>query len=422
MNAQYPFIYIGSDTLNVLRQFCDQRGLTRFSLVTDQNIYPVWGEQVEQALLADGCAVQTIVLQGDPVRPDEGYLIKILAELDDQPATFVSVGSGTLTDMVRFVAYRAKSDFISMPSAPSMDGYAASGSSLTLNGMKQTVNSRPPIAILADLPTLAHAPQDMIAAGFGDVFGKFTALADWAMGGLIINDRYVPEIADRVSQRLEQCARLIDHLEENWEKNIHALMDAQLEVGLCMLETGNSRPASGSEHSCSHFWEMKLMTEGRHVAFHGTKVGFASTLIAERYAWIRKMDLPEVKARLAAAPMPDVNEEVATIRRIYGTIAEDVIGTQKFFLGMTPEEYQAMKERIIAFWPEIQSIAAGVPAPGEVSDLIRKAGLPTAADEIGLTAQDVREALYYGHYLRNPFTVIKLLRILGVDVVEGPED
>lgn len=419
MNAQYPFINIGSDTLDVLRQFCEERGLDQFILVTDQNIYPVWGEQVEKALLADGRSVKTIILQGDPVRPDEGYLIKILAELDNQPATFVSVGSGTLTDMVRFVAYRAKSDFISLPSAPSMDGYAALGSSLTLNGMKQTVNSRPPIAILADLPTLAQSPRDMIAAGFGDLFGKFTALADWAMGGLIINDRYVPDIADWVAQGLKRCVGLIDHLEEQWEENIQALIDAQLEVGLCMLETGNSRPASGSEHSCSHFWEMKLMSEGRHVAFHGTKVGFASTLIAERYAWVREMDLPEVKARLAATPMPDVNEEIEAVRRIYGPIAEDVIRTSKRFLEMTPAAYQAMQGRIIAHWPEIQSIAAGVPTPKEVSDLLSKAGLPSAAEQMGLTPQDVQEALYYGHYLRNPFTVIKLLRILGVNVVEG---
>ena len=161
------------------------------------------------------------------------------------------------------------------------------------------------------------------------------------------------------------------------------------------------------------------MSEGRHVAFHGTKVGFASILIAERYTWVREMDLPEVKARLAATPMPDVNEEIEAIRRIYGPIAGDVISTSKRFLEMTPAAYQAMQERVIAHWPEIQSIAAGVPTPEEVSDLLSKAGLPTAAEQMGLTPQDVQEALYYGHYLRNPFTVIKLLRILGVDVVKG---
>jgi glycerol-1-phosphate dehydrogenase [NAD(P)+] len=419
MASQYPFIEIGKNTLNVLRQFCQERQLNRFILVTDQDIYPVWGEKVENVLIELGSDVKTIVLEGDPVTPDERYIINILIDVDDQPATFLAVGSGTITDMVRFIAHRTKSTFISLPSAPSMDGYASSGSSLTLNGMKQTVISRPPIAILADMTTLSQAPREMIAAGFGDVFGKFSALADWAMGGLIINDRYSPSIAARVSKRLMQCTRLIDDLDNNWEQNIHALIDALLDVGLCMLETGNSRPASGSEHSCSHYWEMKLMSQGRPVSLHGTKVGFASTLIAERFAWVRRMNLCEVKERLANTPMPVLEDEINTIRGIYGPIADDVISTQKQFLEMTPEEYEVVQQRIIDHWPEIQKIAESVPPPSKVNQLLEKAGLPTKADEIGLTDEDVHEALYYGHYLRNPFTVIKLLRMIGVDVVRG---
>jgi len=31
-----------------------------------------------------------------------------------------------------------------------------------------------------------------------------------------------------------------------------------------------------------------------------------------------------------------------------------------------------------------------------------------------LAEEDVSEALAYGHYLRNPFTVIKLLRMMGM--------
>ncbi len=419
MTVKHPYIYIGDNTLHELLEFCNQQNNEQFILVTDQIIYPIWGEQVETTLKETGRKVKTVILQGNPVIPNEGSLINILLEVDDSKKIFVSVGSGSITDMVRFIAHRVKAPFISLASAPSMDGYASSGSALTIQGMKQTVISNPPIAIFADIPTLSHAPKDMIAAGFGDVFGKFTALADWAMGGLIIKDPYLPEIAKRVSQRLEQSVKLIDHLDQEWERNIYALTDALLDVGLCMLETGNSRPASGSEHSCSHYWEMKLMAEGRPVSFHGTKVGLASVLIAERYRWIRGINLDEVKDRLAATPMPEKAAEIEVIKAVFGSIADDVIHTQKRFLDLSDEEYKEMQNRIITYWEDIQKIAASVPQPEEIQTYLQKVGLPTHPSEVGLTEADVEEALTYGHYLRNPFTVIKLLRMLGIDAVKG---
>lgn len=419
MNTQYPYLYIGSDTLNELRDFCKKQNLDRFILVTDQIIYPIWGESVQRTLVDLGVEVQTVILEGNPVSPDERYLINILVNTDSQPSTFLAVGSGTITDMVRFIAHRTKRNFISLPTAPSMDGYAASGSALTLNGMKQSVTCAPPLAILADLPTLAQAPHALIEAGFGDVFGKFTALADWALGGLIINDRYIPEIALRVSTRLEECCLLIEHLESAWEKNIFGLTDALLDVGLCMLEMGNSRPASGSEHSCSHYWEMKLMSEGRPVSFHGTKVGLACALIAERYEWIKNMPLSEVKERLSSTPMSAVSDEIKTIHKIYGPIAEGVMRTQKTYLEMTAEGYHSVQQRIITHWDEIQNIAASVPSAEQIRHYLQKVGLPTHPEEIGLTSEDVSEALNYGHYLRDPYTIIKLLRMLGFDLVNG---
>lgn len=136
MQTKYPFIYIGSDTLEALSSYCSKQKLDCFTLVTDQNIYPRWGEPVQKTLRDLGFNVQSIILEGDPITPDENYLIKILLITNDAPCTYLAVGSGTITDMVRFVADRTQSAFISLPSAPSMDGYASSGSSLNNSGIE----------------------------------------------------------------------------------------------------------------------------------------------------------------------------------------------------------------------------------------------------------------------------------------------
>lgn len=414
MNNQEMTTYIGHHAEQELVKFCIENSYTQFVLVTDQNIYPVFAEKVAQTLREQNWDVNSIVLSGNPVTPDDRYLIKILTQVDDSPRVYISVGSGTLTDMTRFVAYRTKSLFISLPTAPSQDGYASAHSALTLSDMKISILCKPPVAIFADLDVLCHAPREMIASGFGDVFGKFTALADWALGKLIWQDAYSVEIAERTRKSLMRCVHLIENLEEQWQENIQALTEALIDVGLCMLITGNSRPASGSEHSCSHFWEMKLMRQGRPVSFHGVKVGYAATLIAERYQWLGKMHLDDVQRQLASTPMPSREAEEATMEAVFGPIAEQVKSTQKAFLGLSLEDYAALQQRIVERWDDIQAIASTVPSPDEMRALLIKAGLPTEPGAMHLAEEDVSEALAYGHYLRNPFTVIKLLRMMGM--------
>jgi glycerol-1-phosphate dehydrogenase [NAD(P)+] len=296
-----------------------------------------------------------------------------------------------------------------------MDGYASNSSALTTDGMKLSIFSRPPIAIIADTEVMGQAPRLMISAGLGDSLGKYTALADWSLGGLLWNDLYSAEIAARVRKNLMRCVGLLDEVESKWDELILALTESLIDVGLCMLITGNSRPASGSEHSVSHYWEMKLMREGRPVSFHGLKVGCASLLIARRYELIRSINVTEAKRLMADAQVPSAEEELATIRQIYGPISEDIIRIQKAFLQMSQSSTADLKIYIAEHWDEVQEIAATVPSENEMRRLLLKAGIPMQPEQLHLTTQDLEEAILYGHYIRNPFTVIKLSRILGIN-------
>jgi glycerol-1-phosphate dehydrogenase [NAD(P)+] len=410
-----PYIYIGKDAVKEITRFCVEHERHSFVLVTDQTVYRVLGAQVEAALRKAGWDVQLIILNGDPVIPDDRYLIKIITPLDNSQRTFISVGSGTITDMTRYVAYRTKSDFISVPTAPSMDGYASNTSALTVDGMKLSIFSKPPIAIIADTEVLSQAPRRMISAGLGDTLGKYTALADWSLGGLLWNDAYSAEIVARVRKNLMRCVGLLDDVESKWDELILALTESLIDVGTCMLITGNSRPASGSEHSLSHYWELKLMREGRPVSFHGLKVGFASLLIARRYELIRSISVTEAQKLMADTRVPSTEEELTTIRKIYGPISDDIIRIQKAFLQLDRSGIDKLRIAIAEHWDAIQAIAATVPSEDEMRRLLLKAGIPTQPEQLHLTQQDLEEAILYGHYIRNPFTVIKLSRILGIN-------
>ena len=407
-------IYIGENALLPLLQFCKDRGLTDFLLVADGNTFPVLGKQVQAALQERSCNVKSIIFNEAQVVPDEDFIFQVLLHADQVRRTYLAVGSGTLTDITRIVSHRTRCDFISLPTAPSVDGFTSPSASLVVRRIKTTVMARPPLAVFADLGTLAAAPQAMIAAGYGDILGKTIALADWQLGHLLWDEPYSPEIAARVRKTLDDCIAATAEIGQAAPDGIRKLMFSLVDSGLCMLDFGNSRPAAGCEHYMSHCLEMKLLREGRPAVLHGAKVGMCSLLAAELYARLRQIDRAQAEMLLAAARQPERTADIQRIRQAFGSIAENLFVEQAPFLDMTAAQFDRLKQRILEHWDEVQALAVEVPAPEKLADLISQAGGVTRPFGLGLSGEEVQQALVESHFLRNRFTICKLRRILGM--------
>jgi glycerol-1-phosphate dehydrogenase [NAD(P)+] len=407
-------VYIGENALAPLLQFCNDGGLTDFLLVADGNTFPVLGKKVEAALQARGWDIRSVVFGEPEVVPEEEFIFQVLLQADQVERTYLAVGSGTLTDIVRIVSHRTRCRFISLPTAPSVDGFTSPSASLVVRRIKTTVMAQPPMAVFADLGTLAAAPQAMIAAGYGDILGKAIALADWRLGHLLWDEPYSPEIAARVRKTLDACIAATAEIGRATPAGIRMLMFSLIDSGLCMLDYGNSRPAAGCEHYMSHFLEMKLLRERRPAVLHGAKVGMCSLLAAELYARLRQMDRLQAVTRLAAATQPERTADMQRIRQAFGPIAGNLFVEQAPFLDMTAVGFDLLKQRILEHWDEVQALAAEVPAPEKLVELLSQAGGATRPAGLGLSEEEVQQALTESHFLRNRFTICKLGRILGL--------
>jgi glycerol-1-phosphate dehydrogenase [NAD(P)+] len=191
-------------------------------------------------------------------------------------------------------------------------------------------------------------------------------------------------------------------------------MDALLESGYCMLDFGSSRPASGAEHHYSHYWEMKLLREGRPAILHGAKVGVATVLVAGLYDRIRQLSRAEVADLLEASVWPTRAEEMARIAAAYGDLASEVAVGQEAFLALDAARVEQLKRKILAHWEEIQTIAAQVPSAETIAALLAAVGGPTTAADLGFDEAERELAIANGHYLRDRFTARKLVRVLGL--------
>jgi glycerol-1-phosphate dehydrogenase [NAD(P)+] len=113
-----------------------KRGLgTHCVLVADDNTYPLAGEKVEKALADAGFSVIPCVIHRDgPMDPDERACGEVLLSIQPETEFLVAVGSGSITDTTRINAMRCRLPFVSVGTAPSMDGYTSVVAPLLLRG------------------------------------------------------------------------------------------------------------------------------------------------------------------------------------------------------------------------------------------------------------------------------------------------
>src|SRR5512146_2581174 len=149
MNQPLPYI-VAPDAVPPLLDFCRERNLNRFFLVADPNTYRVLGQRVEAALRAAGMDIKTILLHGEEIHTNEHFIVQALVETKGEDRPFIAVGSGTVTDVTRFVSHRSREFFISLPTAPSVDGYTSIVAPTVVGIYKMPLPAQPPVAVFAD--------------------------------------------------------------------------------------------------------------------------------------------------------------------------------------------------------------------------------------------------------------------------------
>ncbi|MBQ4543349.1 MAG: sn-glycerol-1-phosphate dehydrogenase [Clostridia bacterium] len=263
-------------------------------MVCDNNTYKAAGEKVKEMLEVENKLFSFLMLPDDPL-PDYKTIGNILIhannpgadsdifEYSPLPDLILAVGSGTINDSCRLVSYRLGIPYGVVGTAPSMDGYLSAGSPTLFDGSKSTIKCTTPKFLIADTDIIKDAPWDMLLAGIGDMFGKYTGILDWELARDYNGDYYCEKIADDVIKATDSCLYNGYKLKDRDPECIKNVMEGFVVTGLGMAYTGNSRPASGSEHIVAHAWELEDVKEGKKPNLHGLEVCEATRLIADMY-------------------------------------------------------------------------------------------------------------------------------------------
>lgn len=387
-------------------------------IVADDNTYNAAGRKVCGILDAAGTQMEDSFIFKDPeLYAEWSYLQQLEAYLKERDAVPVAVGSGVINDLTKLASHHLGRRYVIVGTAASMDGYTAYGASITYEGNKQTFDCPAPLGVVFDPAVAAKAPAGMSASGYADLLAKIPAGADWiisdAVGSEAIDDFAFNLVQKNLRKALSDPAAVADGDVEA----TGMLADGLIMSGFAMQAISSSRPASGTDHQFSHFWDMEgLCYNGRHVS-HGFKVGIGTMVSTACLEFLISKDLTRLDIDACVAAWPTWEAQEAYIRKIFegkpGHLARGLAESRAKYCG--PEEIRCQLNAIVAVWPELRErIREQIIPFDDVKEMLRLVGAPSRPEEIGVSKARLRDTFKCIPFMRNRYTGIDLIYRAGL--------
>ena len=330
----------------------------------------------------------------------------------------VAVGSGTINDLVKRASEELGLRYMVVGTAASMDGYTSYGASITKDGIKQTMSCKAPLGCVVDSAVAAAAPKEMVASGYADLIAKVPAGADWILADAIGSEAIHADAWDFVQGPLRDSLRNPSACAAGDVVETEKLCSGLVMSGFAMQAMGSSRPASGTEHQFSHYWDMEdLCFEGRPVS-HGFKVGIGTLASTATLEFLLGRDLTKLDVEMTVAKWwPTFDALKATFPQVYGNRPAHIARAESEMAGkyVTPEALRRELTFIKANWADLSAeMKAQIMSFDEVRTALKAVGAPYEPEMIGVSRARLRETFSGVPYMRNRYFSLDLVLRLGL--------
>ncbi len=331
----------------------------------------------------------------------------------DGATAVVAVGSGTVNDVAKLASFNTDIPYAVVATAPSMNGYTSSVTSLIHDGCKVSRPSRPPIACLADPEILTAAPARMIAAGFADLMSRPVSQADCLLAHLVTGAPHATEADGLIAASWRHLDGIESGLANRNSSAVCQLFTALCISGLAMTAVASSAPLSGAEHLISHLLDMICLQAGVRRELHGCQVGVGTLATLELYKRCLDFDSDDLDIERCIVAHPSDADYFQTVRQRLGPIV-DRFSTGSETMNDSSEGLRDRLGQIKRLWPEIsEQLRKRLPTVGPIRDRLEAAKCPVSFGEIGVSPTLARHALLHGKDIRERYTVLHLASDVG---------
>jgi len=384
----------------------------------------------------DGMDVKTLVLErleaGD--RPVHGvWLGEAGVELHADAAAIaaavagargasaiVAVGSGTICDIAKEASRELDIPDVVVQTANSVNAFSDDMAVLLIHGVKRTVPSRWPTALVVDLGVVADAPPALSRAGVGELAAMFTAPADWRVAAAFGMDgswdRRVVGLFTDGADAFTGAAPLATSRDRSAVRTLVELMTLS---GLALGIAGRTSPISGTEHTVSHLLDMEAARRGRPTGLHGAQVGVAALAVA--VAWRRVLDVLDPERLVGGSPMPaaamrDRIDDAFVALDPSGAMADECWTQYRTKLERW-ESGRVGRQVAVDAWDELRrELDDLLGGPARIAAILGSSGAAATFESLepGVSRDDAAWALFNGHLIRDRFTLADLAWFGGV--------
>jgi glycerol-1-phosphate dehydrogenase [NAD(P)+] len=368
----------------------------RLAIVSDTVTHAVLGERVARAL-APLARIDVIVLPRDP-HADTATVERVRSGSAGADA-LIAVGSGTVNDLAKYAAARDGKPYAVFATAPSMNGYTSANAAITVDGHKTTLPATLARGVFVDLEVMCAAPPRMIRAGLGDSLCRPTAQVDWLLSQHLLGTEYRAAPFALLAGDEARLFEAPEALLAGDREAMRALVRTLVLSGIGMTLCGGSHPASQGEHLISHYLDMRAPA-GAPGSLHGEQVAVATVTMAR------------IQEAMLDAPPPVLQPTAADERRLREHFGDEVGAScwQAFApKRLDRQRARTLTERAAAQWDALRSHAASARiAADRLAAVMRRAGGPVTAADLGIDARTWADAVRHARFLRERFTFLDL--------------
>lgn len=361
-------------------------------VVSDERTRGVLGERVLKALQPLG-NVKEFVWERPRITPDG---MDELTEGSRDAEALIAVGSGTISDSVKYNTFLTKREYSVFATSP-MNAYTTPTASVSFKGFKQSITCHSAKGVFFDLGVVSKCPRRLISAAFADVVCRTTSQVDWLLSHILFDTPYD-----------ETAYTLLAYDEQSMIANAGGIVTGDFEalamltriaalMGLATSFTGTTHVGSMAEHMISHYVDM-FAGEKHPGTSHGEQVGVATLTMSKLQNRILNADRPPV-LRPTEIPEDELHER-------FGSAADEMIA-QTSRKALDSARAAALNQRFEKAWPQITGRLRAVMLPYQtLHDSMQAAGCQLTGADLGLDPEFYRDAVRYSRFIRDRRTML----------------
>ena len=407
-------VVIGKGVIARLPEFVKKYGATKPFILADCNTFDAAGKRVCEILEAEAMSYSKYVFKEKNLEPDERAVGSAIMYFDKTCDMIIGVGSGVINDIGKILSNVSGRKYIIVGTAPSMDGYASATSSMSMDGLKVSLNSRCADVIIGDTEILKNAPAHMLKAGLGDMLAKYVSIAEWRIAHIITGEYYCDHVAQLIRGALKKCVNNAQGLLLRDEQAVEAVFEGLVIGGIAMAYAGVSRPASGVEHYFSHIWDMRGLEFGTQVDLHGIQCALGTLQAVKLYEKMKKTTPNEkiAKAYINDFSFDDWKEQ---LRSFLGNSAETMIAQEtrerKYDKSTHSDRFAIIAENWNAI---LQILEEELPSYERLQNILDTIGISGDLQTIGVDSNIAKLTFKATKDIRDKYVLSRLAWDLGI--------